>query len=167
MINVIKFITPEDAESFNNLCIKLDSETEYRAFEPGERDSDIWKVQSDIQKVLNSGNSMIFLAEANNQLVGYLDAIGGIYNRSRHVVHISIAILKEFHHLGIGTKLFSELEKWAKLKNVERLELSVFTYNYPAIELYLKMGFEIEGIKHNSFKAKGKSVNEFLMYKMI
>ena len=48
-----------------------------------------------------------------------------------------------------------------------RLELTVFCENTPAVRLYRKMGFEIEGIRRNSMKLDGVYKDEYAMAKML
>ena len=50
---------------------------------------------------------------------------GNNIQRKRHVATIVIGILQEYNGRGIGTRLFKEVEKWAKLHDVWRLELTV------------------------------------------
>ena len=54
---------------------------------------------------------------------------------------------KEYNGRGIGTRLFKEVEKWAKLHDVWLLELTVMAHNTRAQTLYKKAGFEKEGVK--------------------
>jgi len=163
----IREICPEDAAAFLKLLNRLDEETEFRAYEPGERKTTAAKQKKIIENVLLSGNSTILLAESGDKLLGYLDAIGGSYNRNKHSVHITIAILKEYTGKGIGKLLFKKLDEWALSKNIHRLELCVFTYNEPGIKLYLKYGYNIEGIKLHSFRVGDRYVDEYLMAKIV
>jgi ribosomal protein S18 acetylase RimI-like enzyme len=48
------------------------------------------------------------------------------------------------------------MEKWAAYSGIKRAELTVMTHNEPAISLYKKMGFEIEGKKVCSLVVDGK-----------
>jgi RimJ/RimL family protein N-acetyltransferase len=74
-----------------------------------------------------------------------LAAYGGRCKRNRHSVYLITGILQAFTSQGIGTRLFVELEKWARENNIHRLELTVLVHNEAALALYRKMGFEIEG----------------------
>jgi ribosomal protein S18 acetylase RimI-like enzyme len=55
--------------------------------------------------------------------------------------------LKEFTGQGIGTRLFEEMQKWAVMQKIHRIDLTVMKHNERAIALYKKMVFEIEGTK--------------------
>lgn len=66
--------------------------------------------------------------------------------RRRHVGEIGMMVRDDWQGKGIGTALMQALvdlaDKWL---NLYRLELDVYTDNEPAIKLYKKFGFEIEG----------------------
>lgn len=68
--------------------------------------------------------------------------------RRRHVASIGISVHDDFHGRGIGTALMAALvdtaDNWLDLK---RLELTVYVDNAPAIRLYRKFGFEVEGTR--------------------
>ncbi|HSQ88885.1 GNAT family N-acetyltransferase, partial [Romboutsia sp.] len=86
--------------------------------------------------------------------------------RIKHTAYIVIGIREKFRGKGIGSKLFSELDIWARENNITRLELSVICSNVVAKHLYEKNGFEVEGIKRNAMIIDGKYVDEFSMAKL-
>lgn len=163
----IRKIRKTDAESFLELCRKLDEETQFMMLEAGERQTSIEEQAQHIKQILQRSNQTIFVAEADNKLTGYLAAYGGDFKRNQHCAHIIVGILQAFSGRGIGKKLFSELEKWAKQNGVHRLELTVMRHNERAINLYQKMGFEIEGTKRDSLLVNQKYVDEFYMAKLL
>lgn len=55
-------------------------------------------------------------------------------------------VLEEYTSLGIGTILLKELEKWAIQKKVHRIKATVRHNNKRGIGLYLKLGYQIEGM---------------------
>ncbi|MFJ5761058.1 GNAT family N-acetyltransferase [Neobacillus sp. NPDC093182] len=160
-------ITPNDAGSLINLLKQVESESKFMLFEPGERKMSGEEQAKRIEVMRKSDNSTIFIAEEDEQLIGYLIAMGGNATRNKHSVYIVIGILAQWRGLGIGTILFEQLEKWAKEHNVHRLELTVVTQNQAGLQLYKKMGFEIEGTKRQSLYIDGKFVDEFYMSKLL
>ena len=113
-------------------------------------------------------NSTIFVAEReNNELVGYLFAIGGNAKRNKHSAFIVVGISENYRGQGVGTKLFKELEKWATQHDIHRLELTVVTRNQAGLSLYKKMGFEVEGTKRHSLFINDEFVDEYYMSKLI
>lgn len=79
-------------------------------------------------------------------------AIAGLHGarsaRRAHAAGLGICVHDDYHGQGVGTQLFAALtelaDNWLGLK---RLELNVYTDNLPALALYKKFGFEIEGIQ--------------------
>ncbi|RZT98001.1 GNAT family N-acetyltransferase [Rivibacter subsaxonicus] len=66
--------------------------------------------------------------------------------RRRHAMILGISVLPQAQRQGVGSALMQALcdyaDRWA---HVLRLELNVYCDNAPAIALYRKHGFEIEG----------------------
>jgi len=163
----VRQIKAEDAEKYMKLYSKLDEETNFRLYEPGERNISLDEQAAEIESMINDGNSAIIVAEDGEEPVGYLSAFGRSQNRVRHIVTIGIAILQSHVGMGIGTMLFKEIEVWAKEHNKHRLELTVMENNPSAYGLYRKMGFEVEGTKKDSLFIDGKYINDIYMSKLI
>lgn len=63
-----------------------------------------------------------------------------------------LSILNDFWGVGLGTILMDRLEAAARQKNMHRIEGEVRALNRRAISLYLKSGFEIDGLfKEDAF----------------
>ncbi|ABS21868.1 N-acetyltransferase family protein [Bacillus cytotoxicus] len=167
MIEMIREIRVEDAESFLQLGKKLDEETAFMLFEPGERKMTVEQQQKMIERFINNNNSTILVATHEEQIIGFIIANGMDVQRKKHVVTIVIGILQQYSGRGIGTALFKEIEKWARLHDVWRLELTVIAHNTRAKALYKKVGFEQEGLKKASLIINGKCVNEYCMAKLL
>ena len=85
-------------------------------------------------------------------------------NRVRHSGSIGIMVQKEYHRMGIGRALMTNLidiaDNWLMLV---RIELGAFTDNEKAINLYKSLGFQIEGTKKYAIIRNGKYDDEYLM----
>lgn len=62
------------------------------------------------------------------------------------VAHVVLFILEKYTGLGLGTRLLKQLEKWAIKKGVHRIKAAVRHNNKRALGLYLKLGYQIEGM---------------------
>ena len=164
---ITRKIKEGDADEFLSLCRKVDAETPFMMFEPGERPTTIEEQRCEIREILLRDNQTIFVAENNGQLIGYLTACGGRYKRNRQTAYIITGILRGFTSQGIGTKLFEEMEQWAKRKDIHRLELNVVAHNEAALGLYRKMGFEVEGKKKHSLLINNTYADEYWMAKLL
>lgn len=163
----IRHVSLEDAERLCHLIQRVENDSKYMLFGPGERRITREQLHSRILAMETENGSTIIVAESDDKLVGYLMAIGGSSNRTNHSVYLVIGISTEYQGQGIGTALFEFLEKWAEQHNIHRMELTVAHPNEAGIRLYKKMNFTIEGTKRNSLYIDGNYVDEFYMAKLI
>lgn len=156
----------EDGEKYLEMLKQLDNETKNMMFEPGERKTTLEQMKDRIA-AMSGPDGVIFVIQDENTIGGFLAAQRGIPNRIRHSAYIVIGILKEYRGKKLGTKLFEELESWARENKVTRLELTVVKSNEGAIKLYEKSGFKIEGIKEKAMIIDGNYVDEYYMGKIV
>jgi putative acetyltransferase len=93
------------------------------------------------------------VAVLDGRIVGCAD-VTQYQGRRRHSGGIGLCVHDDFHGRGIGSAMMAALvelaDDWLDLK---RLELTVHTDNAPAIRLYRKFGFEVEGtLRANAFR---------------
>lgn len=163
---IIRKIRVEDSKEFLEMLIKLDNETKFMMYEPGERKTTVEKMKNIIINKCETG-SLTLVVEDNGKIEGFLFADRGFANRIKHSTYIVVGILKEYCGKGIGTNLFRNLEIWAKENTITRLELTVMTNNEAAIKLYKKMGFKIEGLKERASIVDNKYVDEYYMARLL
>ena len=164
---IVRQIRETDAAPFLELCRKLDEETRFMMLEPGERSTSVEEQSRQIKGVLLTDNQTILVAEAGGGLVGYVAAYGGDFRRNRHCAQVITGVLQAFSGRGVGTRLFMELEQWARRNGVHRLELTVMAHNDRAVRLYRKMGYEVEGGRRDSLLVNGSYVDEYYMGKLL
>ena len=165
---LIREIHEDDAVLFLDLQIKIEEETQFMLLEPGERETAVTEKRKLIRQVLGRANQTVFVIEhQNGRLVGYLRALGGEYEKSRHSAYITMGVLQEFTGQGLGTRLLNTLDEWAEINDIHRLELIVMEPHKAAIGLYEKMGYEIEGTKKDSLFIEGAYVDEYYMAKLL
>ena len=87
--------------------------------------------------------------------------------RRRHVGQIGMAVRDDWQRKGVGSALMQAAidlgENWLNLK---RIELEVYTDNEPAIALYKKFGFELEGTLRCFAFRDGKYVDAYMMARL-
>ena len=95
-----------------------------------------------------SDNELFLGVWNDKELIGqgciFLNGLNHPWNVPR--ADFGISILEEYTSLGIGTKILRELEKWAIQKKVHRIHAKVRHNNTRGLGLYLKMGYQIEGM---------------------
>jgi len=120
-----------------------------------------------VKNLLEQKNATVFLAQEDDTYIGYLMVISGHSTSIKHVARIFISVSPNNRRHGVGLKLFKNMEEWAKNSGIHRLELIVVSSNDPAIKLFQKCGFEIEGLKKNSLKVGGQFFHEYIMAKIL
>ena len=89
-----------------------------------------------------------FVAEEDGKIVGWCDAIpGDASSGTAHVGRLGMGVLKDYRGKKLGRRLLEATIEKARRIGLEKLELSVYSSNSPAITLYEKQGFEMEGRK--------------------
>ena len=163
----IRLLEHEDAHAFLTLNHQLDGDTQMMLLEPNERTTTVEQIQHRIEFTVQQDNEVVFVAEVDGSLVGYASVIGGRLRRTAHKASIVTGVLQSHVGRGIGSKMFETLIEWATISPLHRLELTVMTHNSPAIALYQKFGFQIEGTKRHSLKVAGTYVDEYIMARVL
>jgi L-phenylalanine/L-methionine N-acetyltransferase len=104
-------------------------------------------------------------ASFGNELVGQLgiDTFAN-YPRRRHAAELGMAVRDDWQGKGVGTALMQAAVDMAdKWLNITRLELQVYTDNEPAVQLYKKFGFAIEGTLRCFAYRDGQYVDAYTM----
>ncbi|MDO4301944.1 MAG: ribosomal protein S18-alanine N-acetyltransferase [Clostridia bacterium] len=99
--------------------------------------------RASVEKELSNNLAIYVVAAENEKVIGY----GGMW----HIVnegHITnIAVHKDYRQKGIGNAIINKLFEIAEEKEMIGLTLEVRKSNIPALELYKKNGFKLEGIR--------------------
>ena len=64
---------------------------------------------------------------------------------------------------GVGRALLEAAVEWARGAGIRKLELHVFPWNEPAIQLYERFGFEREGYRKQHYRRGDETVDAVLM----
>ncbi|MGO4820541.1 MULTISPECIES: GNAT family N-acetyltransferase [unclassified Flavobacterium] len=98
-------------------------------------------------------NSILLVAEFNNQIIGNIDLTGSSRKVMEHTAVIGMGMKREWKNTGLGTALLTAAIDWAKENSIlQMLWLQVYNENNLALGLYKKMGFEESGTIKNFFK---------------
>jgi len=117
----------------------------------------------------NSHQFMAVIQDANGE--EHIIGMAGlkVYDnpRTRHVAGVGIMVHAEYQRQGVGTRLMEALldiaDNWLMLV---RVELTVFVDNVPAIAMYEKLGFVIEGIKRAEAIRNGRYIDTYMMARL-
>ena len=111
---------------------------------------------------------LLLSAELDGEVVGSSGLHpAGPQLRRRHVMYLGISVAPSAQRRGVGSALMAAMcdyaDRWA---GALRLELTVFVDNEPAIALYRKFGFEVEG-RHRAYALRdGTYVDTYAMARL-
>ncbi len=106
-----------------------------------------------IKSFLANENSLLLVAEYQNQILGNIDLTGSRRKIMEHTAVVGMGMLKEWRNTGLGTALLTHAIDWAKQNPIlELIWLQVYTQNVLGLNIYKKMGFQDNGIIKNYFK---------------
>ena len=104
------------------------------------------------------------VACVEGEIVGMLSLQVSTRLRRAHVGDLGMAVHDKWAGKGVGSALIKAAidlaDKWL---NLTRLELTVYTDNEPALHLYKKLGFEIEGTHRKYAFRDGAYVDAYTM----
>lgn len=162
----VRPILERDATAYIELLERLDRETDFLLWEPGERTLTVDGVHARCRDVDRS-EVLHLVAEHHGRLVGFLVSHRGGVRRLRHRADFSMAVLREHQQRGIGRRLLESLDVWAVDNGITRLELTVMSHNRQAIRLYEHAGFVLEGRKTAAIQIDGVPIDELVMGKLL
>ena len=116
-----------------------------------------------LRAVGRSRDSAVFVAEADEGIVGRLSVARDAHPASRHVADLGLIVAASHRRRGIGSALLDAAVTWARQVGVRKLELHVFPHNEPAIALYEKYGFRREGYRSEHYRREDGYVDAILM----
>jgi L-phenylalanine/L-methionine N-acetyltransferase len=111
----------------------------------------------------SEGNYQL-VAEVDGEVVGSIGLIANTRPRINHIGSLGMMVRDDWQGKGIGSRMMQAAVELAdQWLNLVRLELTVYVDNEPAIALYRKFGFEIEGTHRKSTFRDGEFVDTYTM----
>lgn len=112
----------------------------------------------------NLQNLISIVAFYNDKIVGHAQIFKFPHPRLKATGDLIVYLRQDFLSVGLGTAMLSKLIELAKKEGLYRIGLNVVADNKPAINLYKKFGFKIEGVKRDAyFGEDGKYHDELVM----
>ena len=106
---------------------------------------------------------VIMMAECSIGLVGFVMVTICEEPCQIHSANLVLGVSEAYWGQGIATRMIKEVFIWAQEASIKRIELTVQKGNFRAISLYLKCGFQIEGMRRSSLIIKGNYIDEYFM----
>jgi RimJ/RimL family protein N-acetyltransferase len=163
---VVRHAVPADVPALDAAIAKIDEETEFLAV-PGEYMRRWAPGFAERLAAMNAkGTGAYVIAEAADEIVGFLGAFAGSLGRTRGIIYIGhVGVRAAWRGQGVGTALYAAIEEWARGQGAWRFDLRVDTENARGIALYQKRGFTIEGRVVDGACTDGVWRDHFIMAK--
>jgi RimJ/RimL family protein N-acetyltransferase len=121
----------------------------------------------EVEQWLDTKYPFFYIIETNitKQPVGYFRLSD--YNPNTNSIQIGADLAEEFRGLGLGYESYVEFMSFLEERfGIEIYLLQVLGTNQRALNLYKKLGFEIDKIEKNSIEKNGKRVDNIFMKKV-
>lgn len=106
-----------------------------------------WSKQA-FYDMLQNDKALYFVAEEEGVIAGYC----GVFCIVGEGDIMNVAVVRERRGRGIASAMLHELLKQAADRGITEFTLEVRAGNTPAIHLYERLGFAIEGIRKNFYE---------------
>jgi RimJ/RimL family protein N-acetyltransferase len=161
---VVRAAEPGDAEALTRLAEAVSAEPEAWLI---SADGD-WRSVGDERRYLKAvrryPHAAVFVAErSDGAIIGRLSLARDSHPASAHVADLGLMVAKDARRQGVGKALLEAAVDWAGRSRVRKLELHVFPWNEPAVQLYERFGFEREGYRKAHYQRAGEDVDAILM----
>jgi RimJ/RimL family protein N-acetyltransferase len=163
----IRLASSDDATALLTLQHRLDAQSAFMLLEPGEREQTPGQLRARLQAQGVASFDLIAQDEESGSVVGWLSIEVLPYRRARHIGYLVIGVDMVAAGRGIGRDLLAAGEREALGRGLSRLELTVMTDNLRALGLYLRSGFQLEGLRRRALLRDGMQIDEYYMGKLL
>lgn len=100
-----------------------------------------------ISELINDESKKLLVAEADSGIIGFAECYivksssFPVVKKREWVQLDSIAVKGEYQNSHIGSLLLEKVIEWSKSKDINRIELKVYSFNENAGEFYARRGF--------------------------
>jgi RimJ/RimL family protein N-acetyltransferase len=166
----IRAIEPGDAARLQAWERAILGEAPVFAKEAGEVAS-IGQIRREIAGSLANPRHFVlgaFAGEAGRErLLGHAGVWFDPWSRSRHDGFASVSVLHEASGLGIGRRLWGEVEAWARRRGARRLSGAVQAHNLRGLAFAQAAGFRREAVARNYVLIEGRSADRIRLGKLL
>jgi putative acetyltransferase len=162
---VVRPAEPGDAEQLVRLAEAVSAEPEaWLISADGE-----WRSVGDERRYLKAvrryPHAAVYVAEreSDRAIIGRLSLARDTHPASAHVADLGLMVAADARRQGVGWALMEAAVEWARSAGIRKLELHVFPWNEPAIQLYERFGFEREGLRRAHYRRGEEYVDAILM----
>lgn len=160
---------PDDALAFLAYAKRIMGEGFHSVTEPEEFNISEAQERAWIQGLLDNPSALMVVAEHQGQIIGEINFQALAQRRLQHTGNLAMSVHHAWRRKGIGLLLLQTLLDWASAHpHLEKVSLSVVATNDKAINLYRKLGFQMEGNRPREVKfGPGHYADVYLMYAFV
>ena len=159
---------PEEAEAIVAFYNAVGGETSYLSFEKDEYPLDVPAQKQAILALEGDPINAMVLAMAGGEIAGIATISSSHKIKSRHNGELGIVVAQKYQGRGIGTELIRRLTDWARGNGVTtKLSLRTRADNVAAVQLYLRLGFTVEGCLKGDTLLNGQYYDTYWMGMML
>ncbi len=147
--------TPEvsDAEGMLRFIRTACGETDFLARTAAEWDAvPVEEEAKWVENIRSAPDHLMIACFVDGEIAGDANILFSTNVKTRHRASVSIALLREYWGLGIGTALFTELLAAAKARGTQIVELEYISGNERAKRLYEKFGFRDVSVRPDAYR---------------
>jgi L-phenylalanine/L-methionine N-acetyltransferase len=162
---VVRAAEPGDAEGLVRLAAAVSAEPGGWLITTDGEWRSVGEERRYLKAVRRYPHAAVLVAERSRDgaLIGRLSLARDTHPASSHVADLGLMVSSESRRQGVGSALLEAAVEWARSAGIRKLELHVFPWNEPAIQLYAKFGFEREGVRKAHYARGGDYVDAVLM----
>jgi RimJ/RimL family protein N-acetyltransferase len=155
---------PSDAEALTRLAEAVSAEPEGWLISANGEWRSVGEERRYLKALRRYPNAAVFVAErSDGAIIGRLSLARDAHPASAHVADLGLMVAKDARGRGVGRALLEAAVAWALDASIRKLELHVFPWNEPAIQLYERFGFDREGLRKGHYQRAGDDVDAILM----
>lgn len=147
----IRHLSEADIEGFHSCLDAVSRERKFLGFVQAPT---LERTRQWLTAAIEAGEIRL-IALDGTRIVGWCDIELSEREGFTHSGKLGMGVLKEYRGQGLGTRLLEETLSVAKERSLERVELDVYDSNLPAISLYDRFKFQVEGRKRQARKIDG------------
>jgi RimJ/RimL family protein N-acetyltransferase len=152
LIPIIREATEADAASLAALVQQLGRNDPFMVVSGFDPVTGVELLRSVIGATSDDGLFRIFVAECSGEMAGLAICRRHPPPERDRVLQLDIGVDAQWRRVRVGTALVQFVIDWAQQNAIERVQLAVVSANTPAVALYERNGFEVEGTLRRSFR---------------
>lgn len=158
----------DDVANLVELGNRLEGEAEFMLGSAVDPVSGARLIKASLEaEIPDQPRSRVFVAESDDAIVGICLCRELSHPAQKDVMQFGLGVDRKFRRRGIGLALTEYALNWASDAAVRRIQLTVIMSNIPAVTLYQRAGFVIEGTLSRAAEIDGQIHDLYVMARLL